>query len=30
MFDIDHLYLARYNVNENGGYEFDSESAEGL
>lgn len=29
-FDIDHLYLARYNVNENGGYEFDSESAEGL
>ena len=29
-FDIDHLYLARYNVNENGGYEFDPESAEGL
>lgn len=29
-FDIDHLYLARYNVNENGGYEFDLESAEGL
>lgn len=29
-FDIDHLYLARYNINENGGYEFDQESAEGL
>ena len=29
-FDIDHLYLARYNVNENGGYEFDPESAEVL
>ena len=29
-FDIDHLYLARYNINENGGYEFDPESAEGL
>lgn len=29
-FDIDHLYLARYNVNKNGGYEFDPESAEGL
>lgn len=29
-FDIDHLYLARYNVNKDGGYEFDSESAEGL
>lgn len=29
-FDIDHLYLARYNVNENGGYEFDPESTEGL
>ena len=30
MFDIDHLYLARYNVNENGGYEFDPESEKGL
>ena len=29
-FDIDHLYLARYNVNKDGGYEFDPESAEGL
>lgn len=29
-FDIDHLYLARYNVNENGGYEFDPESEKGL
>lgn len=29
-FDIDHLYLARYNVNQSGGYEFDPESAEGL
>ena len=29
-FDIDHLYLARYNINEDGGYEFDPESAEGL
>ena len=30
MFDIDHLYLARYNVNKDGKYEFDPESAEGL
>lgn len=30
MFDIDHLYLARYNVNENGGYEFDPDSEKGL
>lgn len=30
MFDIDHLYLARYNVNKEGKYEFDPESAEGL
>ena len=30
MFDIDHLYLARYNINKDGGYEFDPESAEGL
>lgn len=29
-FDIDHLYLARYNVNKDGKYEFDPESAEGL
>lgn len=29
-FDIDHLYLARYNVNKDGKYEFDQESAEGL
>lgn len=29
-FDIDHLYLARYNINKDGGYEFDPESAEGL
>ena len=29
-FDIDHLYLARYNVNKDGKYEFDTESAEGL
>lgn len=29
-FDIDHLYLARYNVNENGGYEFDPDSEKGL
>lgn len=29
-FDIDHLYLARYNINENGGYEFDPESEKGL
>lgn len=29
-FDIDHLYLARYNVNNEGKYEFDPESAEGL
>ena len=29
-FDIDHLYLARYNVNKDGGYEFEPESAEGL
>lgn len=29
-FDIDHLYLARYNVNKDGGYEFDPESSEGL
>ena len=29
-FDIDHLYLARYNVNENGGYEFDADSEKGL
>lgn len=29
-FDIDHLYLARYNVNENGGYEFNPESEKGL
>lgn len=29
-FDIDHLYLARYNVNKDGGYEFNPESAEGL
>ena len=30
MFDIDHLYLARYNINKDGKYEFDPESAEGL
>lgn len=30
MFDIDHLYLARYNVNKDGKYEFNPESAEGL
>lgn len=29
-FDIDHLYLARYNINKDGKYEFDQESAEGL
>lgn len=29
-FDIDHLYLARYNVNKDGKYEFDPDSAEGL
>ena len=29
-FDIDHLYLARYNINKDCGYEFDPESAEGL
>lgn len=29
-FDIDHLYLARYNVNKDVKYEFDPESAEGL
>lgn len=29
-FDIDHLYLARYNINENGGYKFDPESEKGL
>lgn len=29
-FDIDHLYLARYNVNKDGKYEFDPESEEGL
>lgn len=29
-FDIDHLYLARYNVNKDGKYEFDPGSAEGL
>lgn len=30
MFDIDHLYLARYNVNENGSYEFEEDSEKGL
>lgn len=30
MFDIDHLYLARYNVNEKGGYEFEADSTEAL
>lgn len=30
MFDIDHLYLARYNVNENGTYEFEQDSEKGL
>lgn len=29
-FDIDHLYLSRYNINKDGKYEFDPESAEGL
>lgn len=30
MFDIDHLYLARYNINENGSYEFEQDSEKGL
>lgn len=30
MFDIDHLYLARYNINEDGNYEFQPESEKGL
>jgi hypothetical protein len=30
MFDIDHLYLARYNVNEQGGYKFEEGSTESL
>lgn len=29
-FDIDHLYLARYNVNDNGGYEFEEGTTEQL
>lgn len=30
MFDIDHLYLARYNINEDGGFEFEEGSNEAL